>query len=199
MKRLSLKELQRQVREDAIIEAAHELIGQQGYTEMSMDDLAAQLGISKATLYQHFESKEDVAVNVIVRLMQRGETLLAEETTGQPAITTLEHWLRKSLEMRMSASSQGMSTLPHNITQHPRYQQQNTQMHARISELIERAKAEGNVAPEVATAIAARLMMRLFRGDYDDFVQNGQYTREELSAALVALVMNGLRTRSMER
>ncbi|MBC8162966.1 MAG: TetR/AcrR family transcriptional regulator [Roseiflexaceae bacterium] len=195
----SIKERQRQVREDAILEAAHALLGQQGYAEMSMDNLAAQLGISKATLYQHFESKEDVAVHVVVRLMQRGEALLAEATVGQPAIGVLECWLRRGLELRMATPSQGMSALPHNITQHPRYQQQNAQMHAQVSALIERAKAEGDADPAVATAIAARMMMRLFRGDYDDFVENKQYTREELSAALVALVMNGLRARSIER
>lgn len=196
--RPTLKELQWQVREDAILQAAHDLIGEQGYAEMSMDDLATRIGISKATLYQHFASKEEVGVNVIVRMMQRGSDLLLAVDPNQPAVLGLEHWLRTSLELRIGKHVQGMNSMPRNVTEHPLYCKQEQVNREQIGALIERAKREGDVDPAHDTAIAARLLMRLFRGDYDDFVTSGQYTPAQVSGSLVGLVVNGLRTRSLE-
>ena len=72
MNRVSLRERQRQVREDTILDIAHELMVTRGYANTSMDDHAGQVGISKATLYQHFPSKEELAITVIGRGTRRG-------------------------------------------------------------------------------------------------------------------------------
>ena len=193
--RPTIKELQRQVREDAILEAARDLIGEQGYAEMSMDGLANRIGISKATLYQHFPSKEDVGVSVIVRMMQQGVDLLTVDTAQLPALQCLEQWLLKGLERRIGKHVHGMDTMPRNITSHPLYRQQDQVISEHTIALIERGKREGDIDPALDSAIAARLMMRLFRGDYDDFVTHGQYTPAQLSAALVDFVINGIRIR----
>ncbi len=198
MVRPSIKELQWQVREDAIVDAAHELIGERGYADMSMDDLASRLGISKATLYQHFPSKEDVAIRVIVRLMRRGEELLRQVDPAKPAIEGIGHWLQRGLEIRVGTPTQGMHLMPLSVKRHPLYQEQDERMYALVSALIDRAKAEGDAAPEIITGVAARVMMGLFRGDYDEFVRNAGHSREAVAATLTALVVDGLRTRSME-
>ena len=190
--RPTIKELQRQVREDAILDAAHDLIGERGFAEMSMDDLAARIGISKATLYQHFPSKEDVGVSVIVRMMQQGVDLLTVDIAQLPALQGLEQWLLKGLERRIGKHLHGMETMPRNITAHPLYRQQDQVISEYTIALIERGKREGDIDPGLDSAIAARLMMRLFRGDYDDFVMSGQYTSAQVSATLVGLVLQGI-------
>lgn len=43
-----------------IIEEAREQFMKYGYSRMRMDDLAQSLGMSKKTLYQHFEGKEEL-------------------------------------------------------------------------------------------------------------------------------------------
>ncbi len=43
-----------------ILEAAAELFKQHGFKNVTMDDLARRAGISKKTLYQHFENKAEV-------------------------------------------------------------------------------------------------------------------------------------------
>lgn len=196
MVRPTLKELQRQVREDAIIDAAHELFGEQGYAEMSMDDLAARVGISKATLYQHFPSKEEVAIHVIVRLMQHGEMLLDSVAPETPAIAGIEEWLRNGLAQRVDAPTQGMGLMPLSIKEHPRYREIDARIFAHASALIERAKAEGDIAPRLATPIAARMLMRLFSGDFNDYFRDDQISGADVTETLVEIVLNGLRVRS---
>ncbi|RYF80364.1 MAG: TetR/AcrR family transcriptional regulator [Chitinophagaceae bacterium] len=45
---------------ERIIERSHELFNKYGIRSVSMDDIAAQLGMSKKTLYQHFTDKEEL-------------------------------------------------------------------------------------------------------------------------------------------
>ncbi len=47
-------------REEQILEVARGLLLEHGYFGMTMDRIAAAIEYSKGTLYQHFESKEDV-------------------------------------------------------------------------------------------------------------------------------------------
>ena len=193
MERTTLRERQRQAREEAILDTAHELLMEQGYAAMSMDELAARLGTSKATLYHHFPSKEDLAIRVIVRVIRRGEERLSAYDPALPAIVRLERSLRANLLDRAGMSEARITLLPQSVTNHPLYQAQRCRMLQALSELIEQAKAEGDVAPELATPVAARLIMNLFRIDFGDLVQSGEQTSEQVIDAVVALLLNGIR------
>lgn len=61
----SLKERQREEREQLILQAGEALIVENGYSETSMDDIAARVGVSKGTLYLHFASKEDLLMAIM--------------------------------------------------------------------------------------------------------------------------------------
>ena len=55
-----LKEKQRQERAALILQVAEEVFAEKGYHDASMDEVAARVGVSKGTVYQHFASKEDL-------------------------------------------------------------------------------------------------------------------------------------------
>ena len=75
--RKSFRETQFEVREEAILAATNRLLASRGYELMSMDDIAAEVGIAKGSLYRHFESKEALAAAVMVRLLERTHDALA--------------------------------------------------------------------------------------------------------------------------
>jgi TetR/AcrR family transcriptional regulator, fatty acid metabolism regulator protein len=81
----SLKERQRGERERLILRAAEELLLERGYHEMSIDDIAARVGISKGTVYLHFASKEDLALALLDQGLRNFhhalEATLASEAT----------------------------------------------------------------------------------------------------------------------
>jgi AcrR family transcriptional regulator len=52
---------------EAILDAAMHLMEDYGYKKMTMDDIAAEARIGKATIYGYFDSKEDVAISVFDR------------------------------------------------------------------------------------------------------------------------------------
>jgi len=52
-----------------IVTAASDLFLHRGFVRVTADDIAAELGISKATLYREFRSKEDILRAVVHRFM----------------------------------------------------------------------------------------------------------------------------------
>lgn len=66
----SLKEKQRQEREELILQAAEEVLAEKGYYETSIDEIAARVGIAKGTVYLHFPGKEDLVIAILERNAQ---------------------------------------------------------------------------------------------------------------------------------
>jgi hypothetical protein len=48
------------VREDAIVSSVNRLLAEKGFDVMTVDEVAADVGIAKASLYKHFASKEEL-------------------------------------------------------------------------------------------------------------------------------------------
>ncbi|NWJ45443.1 MAG: TetR/AcrR family transcriptional regulator [Chloroflexi bacterium] len=67
---LSLKERQRQERLELILQATETALLEKGYHEMSLDEIAAQVGIAKATIYLHFSSKEELVISLLKRALE---------------------------------------------------------------------------------------------------------------------------------
>ena len=56
---------------DAILDATDRLLTRNGYKKMTIDDLAQEVGIGKGSIYLHFESKEEIALSHIDRIIER--------------------------------------------------------------------------------------------------------------------------------
>ena len=63
---------------DAILDATDRLLGTNGYKKMTIDDLAREVGIGKGSVYLHFESKEEIALSHIDRIIERLKKRLVE-------------------------------------------------------------------------------------------------------------------------
>lgn len=71
------KRLSRGERYELILEQAIEVFGSRGYHNVSMDDIAEASGVSKALVYQHFESKDELYMEVMSSFQhQVAETVL---------------------------------------------------------------------------------------------------------------------------
>ncbi len=73
----SFREQVLQVRERAIVESVNRLLAEKGYDAMTVDEVAADVGIAKASLYKHFDSKEALAAAAMVALLDRTLELVA--------------------------------------------------------------------------------------------------------------------------
>jgi AcrR family transcriptional regulator len=88
-------------RQAAILDALERLATERGFAAVTMDDVADAVGISKATLYQHFESKDAMLVELMA---QHEDQFIAwvEQTAGQSPVERLLHMMRHLMEGHIS-------------------------------------------------------------------------------------------------
>jgi AcrR family transcriptional regulator len=68
-----------------ILQAALDLFSAKGYAETSLREIAEKVGISKPALYYHFDSKDDLLVEIITPIKEAMDDLLDRaEATGSP-------------------------------------------------------------------------------------------------------------------
>jgi AcrR family transcriptional regulator len=63
---------------ERILDIALELFADQGYDKTSLRDIAERLGTTKAALYYHFERKQDILLELHLRLHSLGREALAQ-------------------------------------------------------------------------------------------------------------------------
>jgi len=87
---------------DDILDAAEGLLGRFGYSKTTVEEIAREAGIGKGTIYLHFESKKEVALATIDRLVARVVDRLEEIASGpRPAVDRLREMLVARVVLRL--------------------------------------------------------------------------------------------------
>ena len=157
----TLKERQRQEREALILQAAEEVLTEKGYHEMSMDEIAARVGISKGTVYLHFASKEDLVFALFERDMQKFQELVEERidpaSTVRGRMETILHLMfeglfsrRISLLYTIYNSSELRKIF---IEKKGCMREMMEQLTTRVTSLLEEGKASGEFDTTLATSV----------------------------------------------
>ena len=86
-KRLGYRGLRRTANRDALMEAAEELFGLHGFSEVSIDEITARAGVAKGTFYNHFVDKSDIAnaIALSIREETRQKISVAKSISNDPA------------------------------------------------------------------------------------------------------------------
>jgi AcrR family transcriptional regulator len=190
---------QLQMREEAILDAAHALLGQYGYDAMTMDDVAAEVGIAKASLYKHFASKEKLAARTMVRLFDRTVAQLAAIEDTKSAYEKMREMLEWALRERLKGGIPHLpstsSTLEQSLMTDEAYLASLLSLNAALSLLVDQAKNDGKIAKDlptdyVVTAIYARTCDPTL-----EYMQRGHtYSDDEIVRFMVNGFFSGIAT-----
>jgi len=139
-----------------------EMLSEKGYSAMSMDDLAARVGISKPTLYSIFPTKEDLLVETIVHGMDRLSAVILADQVQRSPLQRLMFILRTVIQMQVSKGA---------LTPRP-WSPEVIQLVCMREEVVERMRAneatlveliqQGIVAGEINMALDPVLILRAF-------------------------------------
>ncbi len=93
------RELREQVIKDAkcrlILDAAHTIFAEKGYWDARLEDIAAAVGFSKASLYNYYPDKETIFLSLAIREYHgMFESLEEESRREKPFLESVEAMLR---------------------------------------------------------------------------------------------------------
>jgi TetR/AcrR family transcriptional regulator, regulator of autoinduction and epiphytic fitness len=195
--KLSFKQQQLIVRENAIVDATNNLLAKKGFEMMTMDEVAAEVGIAKASLYKHFPSKEALAAAAMIRLLENTLAFVRGLSSEQAALDQLKSVLQWALEIRMKG---GLPTLPTENTSLRETLLNNTRYISRLMDLnelmgqtIERAKSDGAIRKDLPTEV---VLFTIYARSCDptlDYLRLGdQYSEDQVIEFLMSTCFNGL-------
>ena len=195
--RKSLRETQFEQRQQAILDATHRLLAHKGYEAVSMDDIAAAVGIAKGSLYKHFASKEALAAAVMVRLLAETDEVLSALDTETPALARLEALLRWTLHRRLAGSVPHLpSTSPSlqaSLLSNTAYMDGLILLSERIGALIQAARTEGSLRPELRDEfVLYTLYARTCDPTLDFLKAGGTMSDDEIVEQMVQACLGGL-------
>ncbi len=151
--KLSFRQQMHLAREDAIIAAVNRLLADKGFDAMTVDEVAAEVGIAKASLYKHFPSKEDLAATAMARVMQRAVAFLAEVDVAQPPLERLRATARWTMGLQLAGEMPSLpsenSTLRTALAANTDYMDGLMTVSDTLGAWIEAAQADGSLDAEL--------------------------------------------------
>jgi len=153
MARLSFREQVLRVREDAIVAAVNRLLADKGFDLMTVDEVAADVGIAKASLYKHFASKEALAAAAMVRLLERTLAFVDQQAARADAtpFQRLEAMIRWALTLQLAGEMPTVpsqnSSLRAELLGNKTYLDLLMQVSERLGAWIQQAQADGDIDP----------------------------------------------------
>ena len=199
MSRLSFKERVLQVREDAILSAVNRLLADKGFDLMTVDEVAADVGIAKASLYKHFASKEALAAAAMVRLLERTLAAIDQQAarTGVRAVERLQAITRWALEMQLAGEMPSVpsqnSSLRAELLSHKHYLELLMQVSDRLGGWIVEAQQAGDID---ATLPAELVLFTIYARACDPvpayLKAGGAYSDEQIVELVQRTCWNGL-------
>ncbi len=188
-------------REDAIIQAVNRLLADKGFDAMTVDQVAADVGIAKASLYKHFPSKEDLAAAAMVSVMQRAQafldTLPAEASAIEKLRTVVQWTMGLKLAGEMPSLPSQNSSLRTALMGNKAYMDGLMDVSDRLGAWIEAAQAQGDINPKLpAIAVLYTFYARACDPVLEFLKMSELHSHEEIIALVMSTCFDGLNARA---
>ena len=189
-----------QAREDAIVQAVIRLLGEKGFDAMTVDEVAASVGIAKASLYKHFSGKEDLAAAAMVHVMRRAQAFLQSLPRDQAPLGQLRAVVRWMMELQLANEMPSLpsrnSTLRATLMANTDYMDGLMEITDQLGAWIEAAQAEGTLDPALPPLVVLYTLYARACDPVPEFLQaSGLYTDAQTIDLMLRTCFNGLGTR----
>ena len=90
MKTMTRREISKEVKREAILDAAEKVLLKKGFEVATIDDITRKTGFSKRTIYVYFEGKKHIIYEVMNRSFEKLNGMLSEELESHKDVAGIE-------------------------------------------------------------------------------------------------------------
>ena len=203
MGRVSFKAQMLLAREEAIIVAVNRLLAEKGFDAMTVDAVAAEVGIAKASLYKHFRSKEELAAAAMIRVLDRALAqidLLSADASADPVaqLRAVARWtMQRQLAGEMPSLPAQNSALRTALTSNKVYFDRLMLVSERLGEWIGAGQRSGRLDPGLPPEV---ILYTIFARACDPVLNvlkaSANFGDEQIVEILLSTCFDGLHGRS---
>jgi AcrR family transcriptional regulator len=200
--KVSFREKVLRAREDAIVDSVNRLLAEKGFDLMTVDEVAADVGIAKASLYKHFTSKEELAAAAMVRVLERTLAFLSTlpaDPQVEPIeqLKTVARWtMQVQLAGEMPSLPAQNSSLRATLMTDKVYLDRLMEVSDRLGGWIQAGQKRGELNPALPPEV---ILYTLFARACDPVLGllklSGQYSDEQVIGMLISTCFDGLAAR----
>ena len=198
--KVSFKEQMLQAREEAIIRVVNLLLAEKGFEAMTVDEVAASVGIAKASLYKHFPSKEDLAAAAMVSVMRRAQDFIATLPADATPIDNLRAVVRWTMEVKLAGEMPSLpsqnSKLRAALIGNRDYMDGLMEVSDALGNWIEAAQAQGAINAAIpAIAVLYTVYARACDPVLEFLKMGGQHSDAQIIELVMGTCFDGLNAR----
>jgi AcrR family transcriptional regulator len=187
-------------REAAIIQSVNRLLAEKGFDAMTVDEVAAEVGIAKASLYKHFTSKEELACAAMVTAMRKAQEFIQEVSAELPPMDKLKAVTRWTMTLKLQGQMPSLpsqnSSLRATLMASKDYMDGLMEVSDALGGWIEEAQAKGQINKSLpAVAVLYTLFARACDPVLEFLKMGEQHTEEQILDMVMSSCFEGLNAR----
>lgn len=179
-----------------LLDAAVAVFNESGYDATSVAALATRLGLSKAALYHHFSSKEEILETALGEALDGLEGVLADTRTVVPS-ERLAAVLQGAVRV-LAAHLPSVTLLLRvrgNSDVERRALERRRAFDQEVTRIVRAAQQDGAVRADVDASVATRLLFGMVNSLVEWYRPGGAEDADALARDVLTVALDGLRTR----
>lgn len=182
---------------DRVLDAAAALFWRKGYAAASTRELAAALGMEKASLYYHFKKKEDVLYAICVTCLEHGIRTVTEAVLKATTPTEKVHTLiRAHLRAILDSPDRYATTLTELRSLGPKRRKKvmelRDQHESFVRSILQNAQAEGIVRKDIPVKYLSLSLLDLLNYSMFWFQHGKNLSTENLADLFITIFFDGV-------
>jgi AcrR family transcriptional regulator len=183
---------------DAILDLAVRVFLERGYDGASLDDIARAAGITKASIYYHVRSKEELLARGVGRAFEALYAVLDEPVAKSgSAAERLRHIVRRTIEITVAMLPEVALLLRvrGNTRAERKIVDRRREFDHLIARFVARAQRTGDLRRDLDPRLATRLLFGMLNSITEWYRPEGELSADGIAEAVFKIAFDGLEAR----
>jgi AcrR family transcriptional regulator len=180
---------------DAILDVAVRVFLKRGYDGSSLDDVARAAGITKASIYYHVRSKEELLARGVGRALDALFAVLEERPAkAGPAAARLRYIVHRTIEITVDQLPEVALLLRvrGNTPVERKIMERRREFDHLIARVMRNAQRQGDLRADVEPRLATRLLFGMLNSITEWYRPGGGLEAPEVAEAIAKIAFGGM-------